>query len=139
MSDADTDEYEVNVALSLRSVPDGAGELVHVRVASDERDAVYVPDCEGVPDGVCVDDTVCVPVRLPRVPDVDDVRERVAVDDAVIDDVGLALGRNAATSAESMSCSPVSMQLSIAPPPPLRPAVLCAATRFGANSDADRM
>ena len=138
MSDADTDEYEVNVALSLRSVPDGAGELVHVRVASDERDAVYVPDCEGVPDGVCVDDATFVPVPL-RVPDVDDVRERVAVDDAVIDDVGLALGRNSATSAESMSCSPVSMQLSIAPPPPLRPAVLCAATRFGAKSDADRM
>ena len=51
-------------------------------------------------------------------------------------DVGLALGARASTSVASVSRRPVSRQLSMAPPPPNRPAALLAAMRLGENSDA---
>lgn len=64
------------------------------------------------------------------------VRIDVALPLAVCELVGLALGARSSTSVASVSRRPVSRQLAIAPPPPYRPAALCAEMRLGENNDA---
>jgi hypothetical protein len=130
-------------------VCDGVAVLVGERVALAVT--VAVPVIDSADDMVCVVvcDDVAAAVELAvlemdREPenDTDTVRVNVRTDVALLllvcVGVGLALGARASTPVASVRRRPVRRQLSMAPPPPYRPATLLAAMRLGENSDAPR-